>query len=129
MNHYAEQHIMMNNCCPKETVKKVAKYFTNKTMTDIEAILIVAYATTISVSTCAAIIQFKFVARFLTWIFTGFLSHTMIIMIAVFVNIIIILQMIDCIKEMLHAIWCKCEYKQLPELVEEDASDSDNDRY
>ena len=105
----------VTNCCMKQTVKKYIKLLINKRLTNIEVLLICLYQFVITMIVCMGIIQFHIVARCLTWMFQCLLEDDSIMLIALFINIIIIIQFIGEIYTLIIAFLCKCDYITLKE--------------
>jgi hypothetical protein len=114
-----EQFIMMDNCCMKKEMKDLVKPFTNKSSTDIELLLLCVYQFTLLTTMCMAMIEFQIVARCLVWIFASLVSSHLIIMTTLFINIMIMIQVIENTIKIVEAFICKCDYRQHPELIEE----------
>jgi hypothetical protein len=112
----AEPFIMMDDCCMKSTIKKFVKFLKHKPLTNDQALMIYVYHFLFSITLNLSIIQYRFVSRWLEWANPGLLSSLMITHIAIFVNILILIEMIENIKEMIHTVSCKCDYRQHPEL-------------
>jgi hypothetical protein len=114
-----EQYIMMDECCMKKTMKDLVKTVINKSLTDVEALLLCVYQMTLLTTICLGIIQFQIVARCLVWILVGVIPNHIIIMTTIFINIMFLIQIIENIRELVVAFLCKCDHRQHPELVEE----------
>lgn len=111
-----DQFIMLDDCCMKPTVKKFVKFLNRKPLTDNEALMICIYHFVFSITLNLSIIQYRFVSRWLEWSNPGLLSSLMITHIAIFANILILIEIIQNIKDMIHTLSCKCDYRQHPEL-------------
>jgi hypothetical protein len=115
-----EQFIMMDNCCMKKEMKALIRPFTNKPFTDIQLMLLCIYQMILLTTMCMAIVQFQIVARCLVWIFAGgIIPNHIIIMTILFINIMIMIQVIENTIKVVEAFICKCDYRQHPELIQE----------
>jgi hypothetical protein len=103
----------VKNCCMKQTVKNYSKMLINKPLTDIQAILICLYQFIIMLFAFNGIIQFHIAARILTWLFNGLLEEDIILIIALFINITIGIEIIGALQSLIIAFLCKCDYISL----------------
>lgn len=103
----------VKNCCMKQTVKNYSKMLINKPLTDIQAILICLYQFIIMLFAFNGIIQFHIAARILTWLFNGLLEEDIILIIALFINITIGIEIIGELHSLIIAFLCKCDYISL----------------
>jgi len=103
----------VKNCCMKQSVKKYAKILINKPLTDIQAILICLYQFIIMLFAFNGIIQFHIAARILTWLFNGLLEEDIILIIALFINITIGIEIMGELQSLIIAFLCKCDYISL----------------
>jgi len=114
-----EQYIMMDECCMKKTMKDLVKTVLNKSLTDVEALLLCMYQMTLLTTICLGIIQSQIVAGCLTWAAAGLISNHIIIMTTLFIHIMFVIQIIENMKEVVVAVLCECDHRQHPELIQE----------
>ena len=112
----SEQYIMIDDCCIKQTVKKNAIWLMHKPVTDVEALLLCIYYFLFTMLICGSIMQYRVAAQLSEWSVGESVSPKVLIHINLFVNVTIIVQMIENTKELVCAFVCKCDYRQHPEL-------------
>jgi hypothetical protein len=110
------EYIMVDNCCMKQNIKDFIKSLINKPLTELEATILCIYQIIFTATISIALIQFKIAAKSITLILSDFIPTYMITLIALFINTMIIIQMICQVKEFISALFCKCDYRMHPEL-------------
>ena len=113
---YDDCYIMLDDCCLKQTIQKFTKSLISKQLTEPEARKICIYDFIISSTTYVVIIQFKMVKGVMTCVCADIFSIHFIRLMALFINIMLIIRMVENFKEFIKALQCKCDYRQHPEL-------------
>jgi hypothetical protein len=102
----------------KKKVKEFTKKLFNKSLTDIEAIMLSLCQVTFSIMLCFGLIQFHVAQQTTTLIFGWILSDTIIKLTSLLINIMFTIQVIEHLSEIMMVFLCKCDYRQHPELHE-----------
>ena len=111
-----DSYIMMDDCCMKKTIKDLAKTWANNHLTEREVMQICIYQFAVTAAFYFAIIDYQLATRCLTWAFLEFITMKFIIMLSLFINIMLFIQMIENLKKVVGALACKCDYREHPEL-------------
>lgn len=141
-----DQRIMLDDCCIKKSMKDIVNTVLSKPLTDIQAIVLCLYQVAISTAVIVGIIRYQMAARCLCWAVESLcpenlcparlypailapaslgsarfdheilVSAHFITIIAMVINTMIVMQFIDNIKDFVYALFCKCDYRQHPEL-------------
>lgn len=115
-----EDHIVIADCCMKQEIKKFSDFLVQKPLTDREVFLLAIYQFAINILMDIVIIHFHLIYRGLLWLLDRLVSNNIILMVALFLNSLVLIQMIETIKEFIHTLRCRCDYREHPELVEEE---------
>lgn len=108
--------ILPSDCCMKQQIQKMIRPLTSHTLTETELKCIAIWELLLSITFCFCIIQFELVASFLENVMKDTQQQ---IMVALFLNTLIFVQMVDTIKEVWQALVCECDYRRHPELTDE----------
>ena len=103
----------------KQEIKKFTDFLVRKPLTDREVLLLAIYQIATNILIDIALLQFKVAYSLFAWLLEGVLSNNVIFHMAIFLNFLILIQMIENIKEFIHTLRCKCDYREHPELHEE----------
>jgi len=114
-----EDHIVIADCCMKQEIKKFTDFLVRKPLTDREVLLLAVYQFAMNIVIDIALLQFQVAYRLFAWLLYGIVSNNIIFHLALFMNILILIQIIESIKEFIHTLRCKCDYREHPELHEE----------
>lgn len=114
-----DHHIVIADCCLKQEIKKFTDFLVRKPLTDREVLLLAVYQFVMNIMVDIALLQFKVAYSLFAWLLEGVLSNNVIFHMAIFLNFLILIQMIENIKEFIHTLRCKCDYREHPELHEE----------
>jgi hypothetical protein len=106
-----EDNIFIADCCLKQQIKNFSDLLGRKRLTDREALLLCAYQIAMNIMIDIAIIRFKLTYLGLFWLLENIFSNKLILLGALFLNSLIIIQVVECIKEFIHTLRCKCEYR------------------
>jgi len=111
-----DEYIMNETCCMKQSIRNFIRKLIRKSLTDIEVTLLCSYQFMIMAIVGFALIRFQLAARCFVLFLTDLVPSYMITMLAVFINTMILLQLICYLKEFIVAFFCKCDYRMHPEL-------------
>jgi hypothetical protein len=114
-----DQHIVIADCCMKQEIKKFSDFLVQKPMTDREVLVLAIYQLATNILIDLALIQFKVAYRLFVWLLYGVFSNNVIFHLAIFLNFLILIQIVENIKEFVHTMRCQCDYREHPELHEE----------
>jgi hypothetical protein len=114
----SEQYIMIDDCCLKQTVKKGANFLIRRPLTDLEALLLCIYYFIFTMMICVFIIKYRLTALWFEWTVGDCISPTLVLHLNIFVNITVVVQMVENTKDLVYTFMCKCDYRQHPELEE-----------
>lgn len=104
----------------KQEIKKFSNFLVRKSLTDREVLLLAIYQIAMNILIDVALLQFKVAYRLFAWLLYDVVSNNIILHMAIFLNFLILIQIIENIKEFIHTLRCKCDYREHPELVEEE---------
>jgi hypothetical protein len=114
------EYVLMENCCLKKRIKDVVQKVVIKQLTDGEAFLLCIYHYMVSTAICYVIIHLNMARRFLEWTLVWLLSKNMITMAALFINCLVVIQMVENTKNLVRDLLCPCDYRSHPEIEEVD---------
>ena len=106
-----ENNIVIADCCFKQRVKKFSGFLGQKPLTEHEALLVCVYQFAMNVLVDMALIRFKVAYHGLLWLLENVVSNNIIFHMALFLNSLILIQLFESIKEFIHTVRCKCEYR------------------
>ena len=106
-----EDNIFIADCCLKQEVKKFSDFLAQKPLTDREVLLICVYQFTMTILIDIALIRFQMTYLGLFWLLENIISNKFILLGALFLNSLILIQLVEVIMEFIHTLRCKCEYR------------------
>ncbi len=111
-----EDYIMRGECCVKQSIQLFLHKWTNKKLTDAELKFVTIYEFLLLTTLSYYTVQYQLIAYCLKSVLT---DEQLIIMIALFFNTMLFIQLVENIKEVARAFLCECDYREHPELEDE----------
>jgi hypothetical protein len=111
-----EDYIMRAECCMKQSIQLFLHKWTNKKLTDAELKFVTIYECLLLTTLSYYTVQYQLIAYCLKSVLT---DTQLIIMVALFFNTLLFIQMVENIKEVARAFLCECDYREHPELEDE----------
>lgn len=107
-----EQRIVIADCCMKQQVKKFLDFLAQKPLTENELRLLCVYQFVMHLFIDFNIMYFQLAYRGADWLLADLVSRHFIIVTAIFVDTLLLIQMIENTKDIIHAWRCKCDQTQ-----------------
>jgi len=104
-----EDRIFIADCCLKQEVKKISDFLAQKPLTDREALLLCAYQIAMNIMIDIAIIRFNLTYLGLFWLLENIFPNKFILLGGLFLNSLILIQLVEVIMEFIHTLRCKCD--------------------
>lgn len=114
-----DHYIVIADCCMKQEIKKFSNFLVRKPLTDREVLLLAIYQIAMNIFVDVVLLQFKVAYHIFAWLLCDVVSNNIIFHMAIFLNLLILIKIVESIKEFIHTLRCKCDYREHPELHEE----------
>ena len=108
-----EDEYITIECCMKNDIKTLVNLLLNKKLSDTEVTLLCIYHFLMNMTICCALIQFKVVDYCVVWFFSGFLTNHFVITLTLFLKTMLLVKLIENIKEIVFKLKCKCDCRQI----------------
>ncbi len=105
-----EHHrIVIADCCMKREIKKISDFLRRKPLTDREVLVLSIYQIAMNILFNVALIQFQVAYRLFAWLLYDDVSNNIISQMAIFINFLFLIQIVESIKDFIHTLRCKCD--------------------